>query len=273
MFSSEALSDRYLHLNNCGRQTLSTCDTYTLRKNGRVDYHILYILSGVCHAVIEGKEYKVGEGQIALFLPNTPQEYRFFKKDKSESVWIHFTGVGCENYLRELELCGKSVFEVGKSPELMSAVDGMIRTKALGGEENDKICDGYLYLVLSIMSRASRFGGEKLKRFSEVSSVADYMSKNYKNALSVSEYAAMCHLSKSRFEHVFKEYTGTTPLGYIFKMRSEAAMNLLENTDLRISQIAEEVGFTDANYFTRVFKKYTGTSPVKFRNKFSGEVK
>ena len=265
LISSEGLSDRYLHLNNCGRQLLSSCDTYTLRPKGRVDYHILYILSGVCHAVVDGKKNDVTEGQMVIFLPDRPQEYSFFKKDKSESLWIHFTGVGCESYLSELGLCGKSVFDVGKSSELMSAVDAMVRTKALGGETNDKICDGYLYLILSLMSAAAKHGGENIKRFNEVSAVAAYMSRNYKNTTSVTEYASMCHLSKSRFEHVFKEYTGTTPLGYIFKLRIKDAMNLLDTTELRISDISEEVGFSDANYFTRIFKKYAGLSPAKYR--------
>lgn len=269
MYSSEALSERHLHLNNCGRQTLSASDTYTLRKNGRVDYHILYILSGVCYATICGKEYKVTQGCIALFPPNIPQEYRFYKKDKSESVWMHFTGVGCTDYLRELGLLDKSVFEVGKSAELMSAVDAMIRTKASGDSENDIVSDSYLYVVLAIMSRHIKYGGEKSKRYSEVAGVIDYMNKNYKTALPVSDYAKMCHLSKSRFEHVFKENTGTTPLGYLFRIRTMAAVNLLENTELRVSDIAEEVGFSDANYFTRIFKKHTGTSPTKYKSKLS----
>lgn len=272
LISSEGLSDRYLHLNNCGRQTLSLCDTHTVRPNGRVDYHILYILAGVCHAVVDGKAYDVIPGQIVLFQPKSPQEYSFFKKDKSESIWIHFTGVGCGEYLRELGLCDKAVFEVGTNTELISAVEAMLRTKALGGEENDNSCDGYLYLVLSLMARAAKHGDEKPKRFSEISNVVDFMSRNYRNTQSISEYAAKCHLSKSRFEHIFKEYTGTTPLGYIFKLRIKAAMNLLENTKLSISQISEEVGFADANYFTRVFKKHTGISPIKYRNNMSGDV-
>ncbi len=271
LISSEGISERYLHLNNCGRQILSVCDTHTVRPHGRVDYHILYILSGVCHAVVDGKKYTVTEGQMVMFLPNTPQEYSFYKKDKTESLWMHFTGKGCEDYLSETGLCGKAVFDVGKSTELMSAVEAMLRTKAIGGEENSRICDGYLYLVLALMARASRFGGDKIKRFSTVSDVADFMSRNYRNTQTVSEYAAMCHLSKSRFEHVFKEYTGTTPLGYIFRLRIEAAMRLLENTDLQISQICEEVGFADPNYFTRVFGKYAGISPKKYREQFIGK--
>lgn len=265
MISSEGLSEKNLHVNNCGRQTLSLYDTVTVRPKGRMDYHILYIMSGMCRAVVNGKEYEVHEGGFVLYRPFERQEYRFYKNDKSESLWIHFTGIGCERYLRELLLYDCPCGFVGKSAELISALTAMMSAKALGGTENDEVCDGYFYLVLALMSRARRYGREKLKRFSEVSEVAQYMSRNFENILPISEYAKMCHLSKSRFEHVFKANTGCTPLGYIYRMRIDAAMRLLENTDLRISQISEQVGFDDANYFTRVFGKYTGTTPKKYR--------
>ncbi len=269
IISSEALSERYLHVNNCGRQTISIEDTVTIRERGRVDYHILYVLSGICYAVIDGKQVTARSGGIILFRPHERQEYRFFKVDKSEFIWIHFTGVGCETYLRELGLYDKTVLEVGKSAELSAALEGMLLSRGLEGGENRDICDGYLYLVLSLFARGAKYGKEKLKRFFEVSAVIEYINANYKTVLPVEDYAKMCHLSKSRFEHVFKEHTGNTPIGYLYRTRIDVAMRLLETTDLRISAIAEETGFNDANYFTRVFKKYTGTTPGKFRERES----
>ena len=265
IISSEALSDRYLHVNNCARQKLSIEDTVTIRERGRVDYHILYILSGTCHAVKDGKSITVPSGNIILFRPHERQEYRFYKAEKSELIWIHFTGVGCETYLRELGLYDKSVLSVGKSAELSSALDGMIAAKGLDGEENRDVCDGYLYLALSLFARGAKYGKEKLKRISEVTTVIEYMKCHYRTLLPVEEYARMCHLSKSRFEHVFKEHTGRTPVGYVYRIRVDVAMQLLETTDLRVSAIAEETGFNDSNYFTRVFRNYTGTTPVKYR--------
>lgn len=265
MFSSEGLSEKYVHVNNCGRQILSKSDTVTIRPHGRMDFHLLYIFSGVCHAVMDGKNYTVCGGNAVLFRPYEAQEYRFYKKDKSESLWIHFTGVGCEEYLQQLGIFDKRVLNVGKSAELISTFEAMIRTKSLPDDVNEDVCDGYLFLALALIAKSVKYGREKIKRFSEISVVVEYMSKDFKNILSIDEYAKMCHLSKSRFEHVFKENTGETPLGYVYKLRIREAKRLLENTDMRIARIAEEIGFYDANYFTRVFKKHTGVAPLKFR--------
>ncbi len=269
IISSEALSERYLHVNNCGKQVISIEDTVTIRERGRMDYHMLYILSGICHAVIDGKEVSAPAGSLILFRPFERQEYRFYKSEGSAFIWIHFAGVGCETYLRELGLYDKTISDVGKNAELSAALEGMLLSRGFEGEEHRDICDGYLYLVLSLFARGAKYGKEKLKRFSEVSAVIEYMNANYRTVLPVEEYARMCHLSKSRFEHVFKEHTGKTPIGYLYRVRIDIAMQLLETTDLRISAIAEETGFNDANYFTRVFKKYTGTTPIMYRDRNS----
>ena len=49
--------------------------------------------------------------------------------------------------------------------------------------------------------------------------------------------------------------------------RVQAAKKLLASGDLPVSAIAEEVGFSDYNYFTRIFKSQTGMSPRDFRKK------
>ena len=122
IISSEALSERYLHVNNCGKQVISIEDTVTIRERGRMDYHMLYILSGACHAVIDGKEVSAPAGSLILFRPFERQEYRFYKSEGSAVIWIHFAGIGCETYLRELGLYDKTVSDIGKNAELSAAL-------------------------------------------------------------------------------------------------------------------------------------------------------
>ncbi len=265
MLSSEGLSDKYLHLNNAGKQVRLLRDTVTVRPCGRVDYLLLYVVSGRCCAVVNGESVCAGEGMCILFRPGERQEYSYMVNDKTESYWIHFTGVGAMEYLTGLRLYDEKCFSVGTSPELIGAINAMVSSKHMPGSANDRVSDGYLALVLSLFSRAKEFGVEKLKRVSEVSRIVDVMMRRYRENIGVSEYAAMCCLSKSRFEHVFKETTGLSPIGYLFKVRVDAAVRLLENTDMSGAQIASEVGFCDANYFSRVFKKIMGMPPIKYR--------
>ena len=114
------------------------------------------------------------------------------------------------------------------------------------------------------MSRAVRHGTDT-KRADAVSTAVEYMNSNLSLNHPMEFYAAMCHMSKSRFEHIFKDIMGVAPGRYIIMSRVNSAKGLLENTNLSNWEIAERLGFDDANYFARVFKKYTGITPGAWR--------
>ncbi|MFD1903899.1 helix-turn-helix domain-containing protein [Paenibacillus rhizoplanae] len=63
----------------------------------------------------------------------------------------------------------------------------------------------------------------------------------------------------------FKQITGENLSDYLTGLRVEKAKALLQNTNLRLSQIAELVGYEDEKYFSRVFKKTAGLTPREYR--------
>jgi AraC-like DNA-binding protein len=64
---------------------------------------------------------------------------------------------------------------------------------------------------------------------------------------------------------VFKKATGINFTDYVSRVRIEKAKNLALNPNLRISEIAFEVGFQSLTHFNRVFKRITGVSPTSYR--------
>jgi AraC-like DNA-binding protein len=67
------------------------------------------------------------------------------------------------------------------------------------------------------------------------------------------------------FCKLFKKATGLNFTDYVSRVRIEKAKNLLLNPNLRISEIAFEVGFQSLTHFNRVFKKIIGQSPTQYR--------
>jgi AraC-like DNA-binding protein len=63
----------------------------------------------------------------------------------------------------------------------------------------------------------------------------------------------------------FKKHTGVNFTEYVSRVRIESAKNLLLNPNLRISEIAYEVGFQSLTHFNRVFKSVVGESPTEYR--------
>ena len=87
-----------------------------------------------------------------------------------------------------------------------------------------------------------------------------------KNEISVGELAAQYAQSREHFIRSFRGFMGVTPHRYRQKRRMDHARLLLADTDLPISRVAEEVGFSDAQYFSRIFKKEVGVSPLAYRH-------
>ncbi|MDQ8737253.1 response regulator [Paenibacillus sp. LHD-38] len=83
--------------------------------------------------------------------------------------------------------------------------------------------------------------------------------------LAMTEAAAMVHLNASYFCKLFKQQTGINYTDYMTSIRMKEATRLLEKTSLRISEIAERLGYTDLAYFSNTFKKSVKVTPSEYR--------
>ena len=73
-------------------------------------------------------------------------------------------------------------------------------------------------------------------------------------------------MSESYFSHLFKKETGISFVDYVNTQRVCRAEELLRTSDKRISEIAQEVGVENSNYFSVMFRKMRGISPQEYRN-------
>ncbi|MBQ8145062.1 MAG: AraC family transcriptional regulator [Butyricicoccus sp.] len=73
------------------------------------------------------------------------------------------------------------------------------------------------------------------------------------------------NITTSYFRSIFKSITGLSPIEYLNRVRILRALDLLQTTELPITEIALKVGFNDPNYFSRLFKRILGYSPRHFR--------
>ena len=88
---------------------------------------------------------------------------------------------------------------------------------------------------------------------------------NIYSNLSIDELARLCHLSTSSFKRKFNEVFKTSPKKYISQKKIEKAAALLKSDNLRISDIAYDVGFNSLATFNRNFTHTYGKSPTEYR--------
>ena len=93
----------------------------------------------------------------------------------------------------------------------------------------------------------------------------EFIQQNQAEDLSLGQVAKAVNTSTFYFCKLFKKTTGLNFTDYVSRVRIEKAKNLLLNPNLRVSEIAYEVGFQSLTHFNRVFKKIIGESPSDYR--------
>jgi AraC-like DNA-binding protein len=100
-----------------------------------------------------------------------------------------------------------------------------------------------------------------------ISRAKRYIEDHHREDLSLGQVAASVHTSLFYFCKLFKRHTGVSFTEYVSRLRTEKAKKLLLNPNLRVSEIAYEVGFQSLTHFNRVFKRILHESPTEYRTR------
>jgi AraC-like DNA-binding protein len=99
----------------------------------------------------------------------------------------------------------------------------------------------------------------------EIWKARKFIEKYSGEQLSLTKVAKAVNISANHLSEKFKQVAGVNFVEYVAHIRFKRGCNLLQNPNLRISEIAFAVGFQSLSQFNRVFKKFSGKSPTQYR--------
>lgn len=258
-------SENFLELNHCGISNYKLGDYTTIREQGRLDYQLIYIRKGKIHIHFIDKTVTVGAGNVILYHPGEPQNYSYFKKEKYESVFIHFSGVFIEQILKELNLSKGNIFPIYSIDEMNMLIEKLLPEHRLA-RKGHKILESSIILnILCIIARHETDEAEINTNKQKIEKTLIKMESNITNNLSLKDYADELYLSVDQFSHLFTETVGVPPYKYILSLKMTRAKQLLRQTEHSVSEIAKFIGYQDPLYFSRIFKKHCGVTPMQYR--------
>lgn len=100
---------------------------------------------------------------------------------------------------------------------------------------------------------------------SRIKAMLGYVHTNYAEAITVSDIAGAASISEREAFRTFRQVLDTTPTLYLTRHRINAALRMLRESDLPITEISTACGFCSPSYFCKVFRSLTGLAPQEFR--------
>ena len=257
---------------------VGSCGTYRLKKTkklptwrpkGRLDYQLLYVVSGKTHFFFSGKERIVTAGHMVLIQPRQEQRYDYYGEEKPEVYWVHFTGSDVKNILRKYQIpMDDPVFYSGASSTYAYIFKEMINELQTCRTGFEELLSMYLRQIFLLVQRTRQEQKPSVSTYiqEEMEYARRYFNEHYNEPISIQDYAESRNMSVCYFQRNFKQIVNHTPIQYLLTIRVNNAASLLETTDYSMAEISAIVGYEDPLYFSRLFRKIKGVSPRDYRN-------
>ncbi|WP_299087181.1 response regulator [uncultured Metabacillus sp.] len=95
-----------------------------------------------------------------------------------------------------------------------------------------------------------------------------WINEHLSQKITLQDISDYVYMNPTYFCHYFKKQTGKTVFDYITDLRLETAKELLQEQDLKVTEISQLVGYQDSKHFSRLFKQRWGSLPSEFKKKY-----
>ena len=234
---------------------------------------------------INGVTYPVTAGDIFLIQGNT--EHYFESRHQLGMYNIMFDDSYLKEHLHSLRsLSGFNAFFLFEptyrrshkfksrlhiSPETMrplkTELQRMTNEMKQNHPGNDLILLAKALEIFVFISREySRIRNPMARSLCRLGELISLLEKRYREHWTIGQISRIAAMAPSTLLPVFKKVTGYSPIDYLLHVRLSKAAEMLLRSEKTISEIAQECGFTDSNYFSRQFRKNYNLSPREYRN-------
>ena len=244
---------------------------YYQRPTGISQVILLYCTDGQGWIHLPNSRLTIQAGDVCAITPGTPHSYGADPDNPWTIHWFHFAGSQCQEAVRAIINDRGSTTQVVRVPysdERVALIDRMFDTFLKGYSASN-----LLYANLAVPFFLASFILPENFQKELVANIAVnptnkailFMQNNLSRAITLDNIAQSANLSMSFFSRKFKQDTGYAPIEYFNHLRIQRACQLMHFSDLRINEVAAQLGIDDPFYFSRLFKKQMGVSPAEYR--------
>lgn len=237
-----------------------------IRPNGLEAHQIIFCTSGEGKLTVGGKKYSVSAGMGFYLRPGVSHEYTA-NKNPWTTFWILFDGPGVE-ILPFISDCGDyRVFYIYHLEKLLLQHKRIYAEAAQESINNQNSLSALCYRFLLDVEESIQDTPPAIREMNveRMEKVTDYLEKNYKTEVSLSEIAEVAGITPQYLCRLFQDCFHLRPMEYVLSLRMKEAKKLLVTAkEMTLDEIALAVGYRDTSYFCRMFKNSVGMTPREF---------
>lgn len=230
-------------------------------------YIFQYTIAGHGEINIDGTVHTLKAGHA--FIVSSPSNYHYYlptNSEKWEFIYLTLYGHEAKRCWEHVKKCGNQIvrFHPESTPIkiIKQIYDNAKEKKITNAYEGSSIAYNFIMELYVYLSNIDKL----MEDWSEgVISAALFARNYYQDDISSEEMAEASKLSKYHFTRLFKKETGLTPVQYLTTIRLQKATELLQHTKYTVDEIAQLVGYKNANYLNKVTRKLIGKSPGQIR--------
>lgn len=242
---------------------------YRQRPMGADQHIMIYCIEGRGWIKFRGNVYKMEPGDYCFIPLREPHAYAADANNPWTIYWFHFKGSNADAIVGELAKTGRLKGFIRYNAMCISLFDEIYARldSGLGNESMQYANMSFWKLLAAFIYNAESVADDKLREKDAVESATEYMKNNISKLLTLDQVSREVNLSGSHFSFLFRKKTGFAPMEYFNHMKVQLACQFLMFTEMRIKEIALEVGIEDQYYFSRLFRRVMGMSPIQYREK------
>ncbi len=235
-------------------------------------YEIYYLEEGNCTYIIDDKVYNVRAGDIVI-IPDGVIHHTKYDDIKHSRILINcnteYIPASARSDISSHTYLYRNPFIADEIKRLFAKIEKECNT---GDKFSDEIISCHTHSLFYLLMRnvdtcLPADDGNKV-----IEQAVAYIRENFSSDITLSSLAKRFSVSPEHFSRVFKKETGLGFSKYLNSLRLQYAEQLLRADEgQNITEIAENCGFEDSNYFSKKFKEVYGTSPKKVQKKGKGE--
>ena len=243
------------------------CEDDIVRNEGYPHNLILYATDGKGEVCIGNERFVLEESSSFVIRKNVPHTYKALT-DNWNTHWVSFDGYASEQMLDVMHIGDFAIHHNMK----LESIHKLFRRIYLYSTEHNHLGN----FDISVMVYQFLIEYNKLINYAEktiqfecnndsVLSAKRFIEQYYFKQIDLKDIAEYAFVSPQHLCRLFKTHLDMSPKQYLIEIRLRIAKFQLINTEKPIAQIAEDVGFNSAYYFSIIFKKNESTTPSQYR--------